>query len=221
MTDARARDVSGTIAQLRQPHADIGLRLSDLDPDPLEQFRAWLEIALEARLVLPNTMALATASREGRPSARMVLLKGVDERGFTFYSNYESRKGRELVENPHAALVFHWAQLERQVRVTGSVERLDAGESEAYFRTRPLGSRLGAWASRQSEVVSGRDELEQRLRDLSLRYSDENVPLPPYWGGYVLAPIEIEFWQGRENRMHDRFRYERADGGWEIARLSP
>jgi pyridoxamine 5'-phosphate oxidase len=214
-------ELSKSIAVLRQGHADIALEASDLDPNPLKQFEQWLEQALAAGLVLPNTMALATATPDGRPSARMLLLKGLDERGFTFYTNYGSQKGTELAANPHAALVFYWADLERQVRVTGRAERVSRAESEAYFRTRPFGSRLGAWASPQSEVVSSRAVLEDRVRELSLEYLAEDVPLPPAWGGFRLYPDEVEFWQGRANRLHDRFRYRREGSGWIVERLAP
>jgi pyridoxamine 5'-phosphate oxidase len=216
-----APELGKTIAVLRQGHADIALQASDLDPDPIKQFEQWLEQALVAGLVLPNTMALATATPDGRPSARMLLLKGLDERGFTFYTNYESQKGTELATNPHAALVFYWAELERQVRVTGRAERVSRAESEAYFRTRPFGSRLGAWASPQSEVISSRAVLEDRVRELSLEYLGENVPLPPFWGGFRLYPDEVEFWQGRGNRLHDRFRYRRQGNDWIVERLAP
>jgi pyridoxamine 5'-phosphate oxidase len=221
MSEHEASEVSRTIAHLRLPHADIGLEASDLDPDPMSQFGAWLHQALDAGLVLPNTMTLATATTEARPSARMVLLKSFDERGFTFYTNYESRKGRELAANPSAALVFYWAEFERQVRVAGDVTPVPRTESEEYFRTRPMGSRLGAWASRQSEVITSREAIEERVRALSIEYRDENVPLPPFWGGYRLSPDEIEFWQGRANRLHDRFRYRRCDERWVVERLSP
>jgi pyridoxamine 5'-phosphate oxidase len=221
MTGRDEPEISSTIAELRKSHADIGLDASDLDPDPLRQFTLWLSHALQSGLTLPNTMTLATATRDGRPSARMVLLKGIDERGLVFYTNYASRKGRELAENPHAALVFYWAELERQVRVTGRVAPVARSESEEYFRTRPFGSRIGAWASHQSEVVSSRIELEERLQALMLRHADEVVPLPPFWGGFRLLPDEFEFWQGRENRLHDRLRYRKSDAGWHIERLSP
>ncbi len=221
MTGRDQPEISSTIAELRKSHADIGLDASDLDPDPLRQFAQWLSHALESGLILPNTMTLATATRDGRPSARMVLLKGIDEGGFVFYTNYASRKGRELAENPRAALVFYWPELERQVRVTGQVTAVARSESEEYFRTRPFGSRLGAWASHQSEIISSRAELEERLRVLTLRHADELVPLPPFWGGYRLTPDEVEFWQARENRLHDRLRYRKTDAGWLIERLSP
>jgi pyridoxamine 5'-phosphate oxidase len=192
---------------------------ADLHPDPLVQFERWFEEA--AAVPMREAMNLATADAEGRPSARMVLLKGVDERGFLFFSNYESRKGRELAANPHAALVFHWAQEpRRQVTVAGTVERLPADESEAYFRTRPLGSRLGTWASRQSEPIPGRDALERAFAEAEDRFGDE-PPLPPWWGGYVLAPERLEFWQNRPNRLHDRFRYTHGAGGWTLERLAP
>lgn len=194
----------------------------DLLPDPLAQFRRWYDEAVAAGLDLPEAMTLATADAEGRPSARTVLLKGVDERGFLFYSNHESRKGGELAANPHGALVFHWAQEpRRQVTAAGTVERLGAEESEAYFRTRPLGSRLGAWASRQSEPIPDRAALERAYAEAEERY-DDDPPLPPWWGGYVLAPERVEFWQNRPNRLHDRFRYVQDDDGrWTLVRLAP
>lgn len=195
---------------------------AELHPDPLVQFGRWFDEASAAGIALPEAVTLATADADGRPSARTVLLKGVDARGFLFFSNYESRKGRELAANPSAALVFHWAQEpRRQVTVAGSVERLPAAESDAYFATRPLGSRLGAWASRQSEPVDGREVLERAFADAAQRFGEE-PPLPPWWGGYVLAPERLEFWQNRPNRLHDRFRYaRRPDGSWTLERLAP
>jgi pyridoxamine 5'-phosphate oxidase len=195
----------------------------DLDPDPLRQFGAWYDEALAAGLPLPEAMTLATATKDGRPSARTVLLKGVDRRGFLFYTNYESRKARELDENPRAALVFHWPlEPRRQVCVTGEVRKLPPGESEAYFRTRPLGSRFAAWSSRQSEPVESRQVLDQAFAEAERQFADDEVPLPPWWGGYVLEPDTIEFWRNRPNRMHDRIRYRRDDrGGWVLERLSP
>lgn len=192
-------------------------------PDPIEQFGIWLNDARAASIQEPTAMALATADRDGRPSARMVLLKAFDARGFTFFTNYESRKARELDQNPHAALVFYWAALERQVRITGWVSRTAAEESDQYFRSRPLGSRLGAIASRQSRPIGSRAELEQALAETAERYSESDPPRPEYWGGYRLEPCEIEFWQGRSNRLHDRLLYRRKpDGdGWTRVRLSP
>jgi pyridoxamine 5'-phosphate oxidase len=197
------------------------LSKSDLDPDPLRQFEAWFEEARAARIELAEATALATATRDGRPSVRMVLMKGFDERGFVFYSGYESRKGRELAENARAAMCFYWHALGRQARIEGTVERVAPEESAAYFGTRPLGSRLSATVSRQSQVVESREELQTAAEELRARYGDEAVPLPPDWGGFRLAPEVFEFWQHREDRLHDRFRYRPADGGWLIERLAP
>ena len=193
----------------------------DLDPDPLAQFRAWFEEARRTAMRLPETMILATATPDGRPSARAVLLKGLDAGGFVFYTNHESRKGRELAENPRAALVFLWDALGRQVRVEGSVARVSEAESEAYFRTRPFGSRIGAWASRQSAPLESRAALERRAAELAAEYDEGDVPLPPFWGGYRLTPDAVEFWQHRDDRLHDRLRYCRSQGGWTIERLGP
>lgn len=194
---------------------------AQVDADPIVQFGRWFADAEAADLIEPNAMTLATAGAGGRPSARMVLLKGFDDGGFVFYTNYESRKAGELAGNPAAALVFWWGALQRQVRVEGAVERVRHEESDAYFRSRPLGSRLGAWASAQSQVIAGRAELEERLEELTARYDDGDVPLPPFWGGYRIRPEVIEFWQGRPNRLHDRLRYRRTPSGWAIDRLSP
>jgi pyridoxamine 5'-phosphate oxidase len=194
---------------------------SDLDPDPLRQFEAWFEEARAARIELAEATALATATRDGRPSVRMVLMKGYDERGFVFYSSYESRKGRELAENPRAAMCFYWHALGRQARIEGTVGRVASEESAAYFGTRPLGSRLSATVSRQSDVVESREELKTAAEELRARYGDEAVPLPADWGGFRLAPEVFEFWQHREDRLHDRFRYRPAGGGWLIERLAP
>jgi pyridoxamine 5'-phosphate oxidase len=194
----------------------------EVERDPLAQFRRWYAEAVEAGAELPDAMTLATATPDGAPSARMVLLKGVDERGFVFYTNYESRKGHELAENPRAALVFHWPQTpRRQVSVNGSVERLPAEESAEYFRIRPFGSRIGAWASRQSAVIAGRDRLERLFAELESEHSEGEVPRPPWWGGYVLRPETVEFWQNRPNRLHDRLRYRRSGEDWILERLSP
>jgi len=198
------------------------LSKSDLDPDPIAQFRVWLDDARDAGIRLPEAVALATVDAGGRPSVRHVLLRGLDERGFVFYTNYESRKGRELEGNTRAGMAFYWRELDRQVCVTGTVERTSREESEAYFRTRPREARLGAWASRQSEIASSREELDARYREMDVRYSGEDVPLPPNWGGYRLAPEAVEFWKGREHRLHDRFRYTRqSDASWVIERLFP
>lgn len=204
-----------------QATAERALNEADLDPDPIKQFQLWFAEAQAVGIPEPTAMILATADREGRPSARTVLLKDVDHRGFVFYTNYESRKGKELEENPRAALVFNWPQLRRQVCIEGSVSRVSREESEAYFKTRPRGHQLGAWASRQSSVVSGREELDRRLAALEAEYQGKEIPLPPYWGGYRVTPERIEFWQGRANRMHDRLVYRRQKDGWVLERLAP
>ena len=193
-----------------------------MDPNPFKQFEQWFQAASEAEPVLPEAVSLATATREGRLSSRMVLLKDFDETGFVFYTNYESRKGIELAENPNAALVFYWRQLERQICITGTVSRVSREESEAYFRTRPRGSQIGALTSPQSQVVASREVLERRFQQLMAEYEGREIPLPSYWGGYRLSPDTIEFWQGRSDRLHDRFLYKRQSGGpWQLERLSP
>lgn len=208
------------IADIRQEYMRAGLVEKDADADPLKQFDRWFHDALEAEVPLPNAMTLATATAAGRPSARAVLLKGVDAGGFVFYTNYASRKARELAANPHAALVFTWAELERQVRIEGPVERVSAQESDAYFESRPLGSRLGAWASPQSELLPDRLTLATKVAAIVLRYG-KHPPRPPHWGGYRVLPEAIEFWQGRKNRLHDRLLYTKQAGGWKIERLAP
>ena len=189
--------------------------------DPIQLFQAWFEAATESGLFLPESVALATASPDGQPSVRMVLLKEADERGFVFFTNYESRKALELEANPQAALCFHWAVLERQVRVNGPVVRVNEEESGAYFRTRGKGSRIGAWASQQSRPLPERRELEERVREMRERFGDGEIPLPPFWGGYRLVPETIEFWQGRADRLHDRLVFTREGDGWATHRLYP
>ena len=216
-------DLNEAISQLRVARSTEGLDESEVDPDPIVQFGRWMSEALDAGLRMPNEMTLATADAEGRPAARVVLLKGVDDDGFTFFTNYESRKGQQLTENPHAALVFYWPELERQVDVTGEVERVSSDESDAYWRTRPAESRRAAWASRQSEVIANRAELDDQVLAIEQRFpDDDDIPRPAHWGGFRLVPSTIEFWQGRPNRLHDRLMFRRvADVGWLIERLSP
>jgi pyridoxamine 5'-phosphate oxidase len=211
------------IAALRHDYVAHGLRRADLDADPIKQFNTWFNEAAAAEIRDVNAMSLATISADGTPAARIVLLKGISERGFVFFTNYESEKGRQLAQNPMAALCLFWVQLERQIRITGAVEKTSREESEAYFQSRPIGSQLGAWASKQSEPIANREALEARLAEVQARFGGGPVSLPPYWGGYRVVPEAIEFWQGRTNRLHDRFRYSRAREGdaWLIERLSP
>jgi pyridoxamine 5'-phosphate oxidase len=206
----------------RKDHTRSTLGEADVDPDPIRQFCAWFEDASKSGVAEWNAMALATASPDGRPSVRMVLLRGVDPRGFSFFTNYESRKAREIEANPHAALVFFWHEIERQVRIEGRVERVSDDESDRYFQSRPAGARIGAWASPQSAVIPSREALDTAYREAEARYQDGNVPRPANWGGYRLVPQSIEFWQGRPNRLHDRLRYTKlAHGDWRIERLAP
>lgn len=203
-------------------HAEGGLHRRDLDPDPIKQFANWFTAAIEAQIRDVSAMSLATASSTGRPSVRIVLLKGFDQDGFVFFTNYESEKGRQLAENPYAALGFYWIEQDRQIRISGKTTQISREESERYFHSRPLGSQLGAWASRQSEVVDARRVLDARMAQMTERFADKPVPLPPHWGGYRLKPDQMEFWQGRPNRLHDRFRYSwQGDGSWLLERLSP
>ena len=211
------------LANLRREYDHGALNEEDVALDPFDQFARWFQDALDALGAEANAMALATASPDGLPSARMVLLKGFDRQGFTFYTNYESEKGRNLLENPRAALLFYWVKHHRQVRVSGSVARLSAEESAAYFHSRPRGSQIGAIASHQSQVLPNRQTLEQHVAELERQYPEgEEIPLPDYWGGFRLVPESFEFWQGRLNRLHDRLRYQPTDDGfWHIERLSP
>ena len=198
-----------------------GLPEAMAERDPIELFGAWFEEAKESGILLPEAASLATANRDGTPSSRMVLIKGFAADGFVFFTNYRSRKAREMDENPRASLLIHWAVLQRQVRVEGSVERIGAEASAEYFRTRPRGSQIGAWVSRQSEELEDRSVLLTRAEELKQRFEGQDVPSPPFWGGYRLAPGCFEFWQGRSNRLHDRLEYTRADGGWTTRRLYP
>jgi pyridoxamine 5'-phosphate oxidase len=201
----------------RYEHAAQGLRRSDLDPDPIKQFANWFTAAIEAGIRDVNAMSLATAGHDGKPSVRIVLLKGFDQDGFVFFTNYESEKGKQLETNAYAALAFYWIELDRQVRISGKAEKTSREESQTYFHSRPVGSQLSAWASRQSEVLDGR-----RVAKMAERFGNKRIPLPPHWGGYCVKPEVIEFWQGRPNRLHDRFRYRlQADGAWLIERLAP
>jgi pyridoxamine 5'-phosphate oxidase len=198
------------------------LRRRDLDPDPIAQFRAWLSEAAAHDLGEPNAMTLATVDEQGQPWSRVVLLKGCDERGFLFFTNFQGMKGHQLAGNPRAAITFWWNALERQVNVTGCAAKVSLEEAEAYFQTRPINSRLGAWASRQSETIADRAQLERQFDEARRRFGAGPIPLPPHWGGFCVRPVTIEFWQGRASRLHDRFRYTHDSGdGWKIARLSP
>jgi pyridoxamine 5'-phosphate oxidase len=211
-----------SFADLRKEYMQRGLDEHEVDANPLRQFQIWFDAARAATPLEPNAMALATVGADGRPSVRMVLLKGADERGFVFYTNYESRKGHELANSPWAALAFFWPDMERQVRIEGRVESVSAAESDAYFHSRPIGSQLSASVSHQSEVIASREELEQRVAELSARYQSQEIPRPENWGGFRVIPDSIEFWQGRPDRLHDRLRYRQlASGDWQIERLSP
>lgn len=209
------------IADLRKEYSLAGLSEADAGEDPFALFHRWFNQAVAAELTDPNAMILATCTPNGLPSARAVLLKALDDRGFTFFTNYDSRKGHEMAANPHVALVFLWHQLERQVRVEGIVEKVTAAESDEYYAKRPLGSRLGAWASPQSAVIPNREFLEKAHAELMAKYPDGNPPRPPNWGGYRVIPEVIEFWQGRPSRLHDRIRFTRTSTGWKRERLAP
>lgn len=210
-----------SLGDVRREYALAALDAASLDRDPIGQFRRWFADAERAQLLEPNAMTLGTVDAAGRPSARVVLLKNIDDRGLVFFTDYRSRKARELAANPRAALAFLWKELERQVRVLGSVETVTRDESAAYFRSRPRGSRLGAWASEQSAVLADRADLEREVARIDAQFPDDEIPLPPHWGGYRVVPDEYEFWQGRENRLHDRFRYARSGDRWLIERLAP
>jgi pyridoxamine 5'-phosphate oxidase len=207
------------IADLRKDYTRDGLASGD--PNPFRQFELWFEQALAAQLLEPNAMTLATVTAEGKPDARIVLLKGFDDRGFVFYTNFRSHKGQQLAANPYAALVFLWGDLERQVRIVGSVEKATNEEADNYFYSRPLGSRLGAWASTQSEVVPSREHLLERMTEFEAQYQDREIPRPEHWGGFRVIPTEFEFWQGRPSRLHDRLRYRLQNGEWGVDRLAP
>ena len=209
-----------TLSELREEYTHAGLTEADAGDDPFALFAKWFDQAVAAAVPEPNAMTLATATPDGRPSARIVLLKGCDERGFTFFTNYDSRKGAELAANPRAALLFHWTDLARQIRIEGTVKRITDAESDAYHASRPRGSQIGAWASPQSSVIPERSFLEKKLPELEAKYPNE-IPRPPHWGGYRVAPELIEFWQGRQNRLHDRIRFTRQGGGWLRERLGP
>jgi pyridoxamine 5'-phosphate oxidase len=209
------------IQNLRQEYRAAELAEGDVDQNPLTQFKTWFAAAVDAQLYEPNVMTLATADQSGKPSARILLLKGFDDNGFVFYTNYNSKKGFELAENPQASMLFFWPELERQVRIDGLVSKVSAEVSTAYFHSRPKGSQIGAAASPQSSVIAGRELLEERVLQLTAEYADTEVPRPDHWGGYILEPTAIEFWQGRPSRLHDRIVYTRKDGVWTTERLAP
>jgi pyridoxamine 5'-phosphate oxidase len=211
-----------SIADLRREYASQTLLESDVAANPTEQFQRWWDQAIHSEILEPNAMTLATASADGLPSARIVLLKGFDERGFVFYTNYKSYKGMQLEENPKACLVFFWKELERQVRVVGLVQKLSPAESDAYFNSRPVGSRIGAWASPQSQVIENRRWLDENYRELTKQFTGKPLTRPLHWGGYRVQPIIVEFWQGRPSRLHDRIQYTlQEDAAWKIERLAP
>ncbi|MVN91014.1 pyridoxamine 5'-phosphate oxidase [Mucilaginibacter aquatilis] len=210
------------IQNLRQDYKASSLHEADTHANPVKQFETWFNEAVKAEIHEPNAMTLATSTHDGRPSARVVLLKGFDEKGFIFYTNYLSRKGKEIAKNPHAALVFFWGDLERQVRIEGTIEKLSKEQSEAYFHSRPVGSQIGAVASPQSQEIADRDVLEKKWQQLETEYEGKEIPKPAYWGGYVLKPQLVEFWQGRSSRLHDRILYKKADkNNWKKVRLAP
>lgn len=213
--------MSATLSDLRKEYTLAGLDLTDVLPDPMAQFRRWFDAALGAGVPEPNAMHLSTVNADGRPDGRIVLIKDVSDAGFVFYTNYESRKGQELLGQPFAALTFFWAELERQIRIEGRVEKVSDAESDAYYASRPRGSQIGAWVSQQSRIITDRAVLETRQRDLEAQFADQSVPRPPYWGGFRLVPDALEFWQGRPSRLHDRIHYRREENSWVLERLSP
>jgi pyridoxamine 5'-phosphate oxidase len=210
------------IADIRKDYKLQTLSENEVAADAIVQFDQWWDDAINSELAEVNAMTLATASANGIPDARIVLLKGYDKNGFVFFTNYQSNKGKELEQNPNACLVFFWAALERQVRITGTVKKINDAESDNYFISRPVGSRMGAWASPQSDVIEKREVIEDNLKNIEQRFSDGNIPRPPHWGGYIVKPVQIEFWQGRPSRLHDRIRYTlQTDSSWLIERLAP
>jgi pyridoxamine 5'-phosphate oxidase len=209
------------IADIRKDYKLQTLLETDVAPDPILQFGKWWDEAIKSDIDEVNAMTLATADKNNIPSARIVLLKGCDENGFVFFTNYQSHKGQQLQQNPHACLVFFWKELERQIRITGTVEKISAAKSDAYFTSRPVGSRIGAWASPQSSVIASRIVIEEKSKELEQQYADKNIPRPPHWGGYIVKPQQIEFWQGRPSRLHDRIQYSLQKDKWVIERLAP
>ena len=209
------------IQSLRQDYRSAALNDNDADKNPIKQFEKWFAAAVEAQIYEPNVMTLATADKSGKPNARIVLLKGFDENGFSFYTNYLSQKGKELKKNPLACLVFFWPELERQIRIEGKIEKLSKEASEQYFHTRPIGSQIGAIVSPQSQVIADRKILEKRVEELTNQYEGKTIPKPAHWGGYIVKPTSIEFWQGRTSRLHDRIKYDLINGKWQTNRLAP
>ncbi len=215
------KDLRLYINSLRHDFAKQTLDEADVIADPVLQFEKWFKEAVDAHVNEPNAMTVSTATKEGKPSSRILLLRNFDENGFIFYTNYTSRKGIEIMNNPNCSLLFFWPELERQVRIEGVLQKQTAAESDLYFQTRPRGSKLGAWTSEQSKIIKSRDVLDQEYEKLSVKYPGEDIPRPPYWGGFVLKPVSIEFWQGRPSRLHDRILYTRGNSNWKIERLAP